>query len=1448
MDKKKNGMLKPIRTAKAVVIYVVCLVLIAAMLVGNYFADAYRELITVYLSGSGTVSSKESEALCQEIEQEGMVLLKNEGGLPLASGAKVSVFGQDSVDFVYGGAGSGAVDTSKAANLKQALETAGFSVNPTLWDFYATGPGKGYRKTTPDETGAGVFAVNEVPVSVYTDDVKSSFSSFGDAAVVCIGRSGGESADIPTTPLETGALYLELDPEELAMLSMACGSFDNVVLLLNSNNPVELGFLDDPAYVNVKAVLWCGGVGQTGIYAIGEALAGTVNPSGKLVDTYAYDSLSAPSAANLGDYTITNSTVGNGNKYLVYAEGIYVGYRYYETRYEDTVMGQGNAGDYDYAATVQFPFGYGLSYTTFSWSDFQVEEKEDAFEVSVTVTNTGSQAGKDVVEIYLQSPYTDYDRENGIEKAAVTLAGFAKTKVLEPGDSEDVTITVPKELMKSYDAKGAGTYILDAGDYYLTAGHDAHDAVNNILSAKGYTVSQGMTAEGDPAMTWKTTVSSQDNAVYSVSLATGTAIVNQFDDVDIRYYDGNFTYLSRSDWTGTWPTTYQNGSWQAPGTLLKDLLWKRDASVVGSGGDSMPAFEQDSDQTVSDLAGTDYSDEDWQELVERLTPDQAMRLVRLGGYATIQMDAIGLPATQDKDGPSGISGTLVGGQSATAYPVEVVMASTWNTELIQRLGESVGDDSVATGVAGWYAPGVNIHRSPYSGRNFEYFSEDGFLSGKISAAEVRGTRSKGVLTYMKHFALNDQESNRYGAAFFANEQAIREIFLKGFEYTVTEGDSNGAMAAMNRLGATWSGSHKGLMTNVLREEWGFEGCVITDQASVPAMFYQDMVSGLAAGADLWLNTNKNYWQLNAYAEIDGTVTDWTGNAAVMANVQRAAKNIIYAVSTTNAMEKAGHASMPAWQVALIILNILVFGGAAILLAWTTLRLVITLKSKPKTAKQEEGDGIVKKKIVAILTVAALVIGLAAGALVMFLVKGGSSSAGGANVIGVYVYGEAAGNSMGDNDFVEYELTLYEDGTYKLTTSTASCGYSMLLSNTVVNAYGTYTKGTSADGYTPCQLSEATRIVYNGYSDVGGYNMSYDTDTIASWPVELPGGVMTEQVDFWAQFGTARTVSLDDTAASRMMLTTGAAAPNPIGGKGDQSDEPTDATTQPAQDETQPAQTAPTEGATVTSDDGATTLTFNSDGTYVFKFESYGVEDAGTYTFEGGVLTLTNSNGAEATAEGDPLKLHYVTAVSDQLTGDFTIDPKDLPAAGGESTPAEGFTVTSDDGATTLTFNSDGTYVFKFESYSVEDTGTYTFEGGVLTLTNSNGVEATAEGDPLKLHYVTAVSDQLTGDFTIDPKDLPAAGGESTPAEGFTVTSDDGATTLTFNSDGTYVFKFESYSVEDAGTYTFEGGVLTLTNSKGAEATAEGDPLKLHYVTAVSDQLTGDFTIDPKDLG
>ena len=954
-EKKKPS----VGLAKTIVLPAVSIVLGTALIVGNVVANNYADLITNYFQDSDYVVTEMEKELCEEVAAEGIVLLKNdENALPLSSSEKkIAFLGQDSVDFVYGGAGSGSVDTSSAPTMKTAFERAGFTVNQTVWDFYTTGAGKGYRKDVPTAQGTGSFEVNEVPASVYTDAVKNSIKN-DDALVCVIGRSGGESADLPMSTSANGykpsgdSLYLQVDDNERDMIRLACSTGKKVVLIVNSNNPMELGFLEEEEYSNVKAALWVGGVGQEGLYALGNIFNGTVNPSGRLTDTYAYDSLSAPSNANLGRFSITNSADAaqyaknsydnRRDSYIVYAEGIYVGYRYYETRYEDVVLGNENAGEYDYATQVQFPFGYGLSYTSFEWSDYTLTPAADgkSFDISVNVTNTGAYAGKDVVEIYVQSPYTQYDRDNHVEKSAVALVGYAKTDLLAPsgqkGNTQTLTINVPKEMLASYDYTNAKTYILDEGNYYFTAAANAHEALNNILSAKsddGVSVDKSkMTAAGDVGMVAKYVQHEFDDTTFSVSQQTGcedVRIVNQFDNADVNYYEpGSLTYLTRKDWTGTMPTTYKDGAWKVPDAMLRDLTWNRSDEVINDPSAVMPVNSSGTNYTVADAIGKDYDDPIWDLLVNQISAEKMMELVRCGGYKTIALKAIGLPATVDKDGPSGISGTLVGGVNCMAWPVETMMAATWNDELIETMGVLIGEDSVSSGVTGWYAPGADIHRSPYSGRNFEYYSEDGVLSGKIGAAEMRGVRSMGVIAYMKHFALNDQESSRTGGAYFANEQAIREIFLKGFEYIVREGGATAAMTAMNRIGATWAGSHKGLMTNVLRNEWGFCGMTITDQASVSAMFYQDIISGLWAGNDMWLNTSSSFWKL------DDFYAGATNNATVMSNVHKAAKNIIYTVVNSNAvqeyngMQSQTQTGTPVWKICLYVADAVVFTACA----------------------------------------------------------------------------------------------------------------------------------------------------------------------------------------------------------------------------------------------------------------------------------------------------------------------------------------------------------------------------------------------------------------------------------------------------------------------------------------------------------------------------------------
>lgn len=965
----RNGKAKrPLPLAASVAMYAIAIILAAATAIGNVYANKYSDLISVYFNQptskvvsasnettehftSDYASDDEREQALADmgttILREGVTLLKNENGtLPLEATSKISVFGQDSVDSVYGGGGAGSIDTSKAQSLMDAFEQAGFDVNPTLTEFYTTGAGKDYRKTSTDAYGKGTFAVNEVPASAYTDDVEKSFASYNDAAIVVIGRSGSESQDLPTDKLASGYTYLQLDDDERAMLKMASDNFDKVVVLLNTQNPMELADLEDDS---IDAVMWIGSLGQTGAGGVAEALNGTVNPSGHLPDTYAYDLKSAPSSANFGSYAIVNGTDRFTSSYMAYAEGIYVGYRYYETRYEDVVLGNEARSNYDYTKQVAYPFGYGLSYTDFTWSDYSMKKADGGFDISVKVTDTGKTAGKDVVQLYMQSPYTDYDKANGIEKASVELVGYAKTDTLKAGASETVTVHVDQESMKTYDSAGEGTYIMDAGDYYLVAGTDAHNALNNILAAKGKTTADGMTENGNAALAAKHTVHSQDNTTYAKSAATDEKISNQFDDVDLTTYDNSFTYLSRSDWTGSWPATYADGKWTASQKFLDALT----IDTAQSEPEQKPTTDTDNPSygklNASMLMDTDYADESWSALIGQMSVKELDQLVRIGGYATKSVSSTQLPATTDKDGPAGISSTLVGGESGMGYPSEIVIAATWNSDLAESFGKAIGEDSLALKVAVWYGPACNIHRNPYGGRAFEYFSEDSYLSGAMCAKVVAGAGSKGVVSTVKHFALNDQETNRMGGAIFANEQTIRQLYLRPFEMSVRDGGATAMMASMNRIGSRWTGGHKGLMTNTLRGEWGFNGFVVTDQASYSVFAYEDLREGLEAGTDLWLNTDAGLWKLP-----DDDMTD-----GVIANMQRAAHNISYAISRSNAMNGLSANSKivkvtPLWRWGVYALDGVVTVGAVALIAIATLQ-ILRRRKRDATVAAETGE-------------------------------------------------------------------------------------------------------------------------------------------------------------------------------------------------------------------------------------------------------------------------------------------------------------------------------------------------------------------------------------------------------------------------------------------------------------------------------------------------------------
>ena len=685
--------------------------------------------------------------------------------------------------------------------------------------------------------------------------MKGSVAQYGDAAIVVLSRVGGEGVDLAFR--ETN--YLALDENEREMMKnladmKAAGTVKKIVVLLNTANALQVDFLKNNEY-GVDACLWIGDVGVTGINAVADILAGRVNPSGSLPDTYCYDNFSAPAMANFVPTVYQGYVKGeipdNAKTYMIYQEGIYVGYKYYETRYEDQVMGTGNAGNYAYSDDVAFPFGHGLSYTAFEYSDFGLTETMGSFMgVTVTVTNTGSVAGKETVQIYAQSPYTDYDREHGVEKAAVQLVGFGKTGILEPGQSETLEISVDRQDLAAYDAYGAGTYILEPGAYYLTAATDAHDAVNNILASKGYTRADGMDADGDPALTaaWKETA--LDTTTFAVS-ANGTPIVNRLSSADPNLYDGvgeEVKWVSRSDWQGTLPREIVK-------LTLTDQLRRELQDVRYDPADydavDMPALGAKNGMKLYDLIGKDFDDPQWEPLLDQLTFDEMVSLIGDAFHWTMPVKSIEAPGTRDENGPQGLTASLLGSgatqMKATAFTSEDVMAATFNVELMAEVGKVIGNNCLEAGIACLYGPGNNIHRTPYGGRTFEYYSEDGFLSGAICAPEVAAIQAKGVHVVMKHFALNDCEQDRIGLGVWLSEQAAREVYLKAFQAPIEEGDANGVMMAYTRWGAHWSGGSQGL-GEVLREEWGCDGMNITDNVLTTFVNGPD---GILAGTSIY---------------------------------------------------------------------------------------------------------------------------------------------------------------------------------------------------------------------------------------------------------------------------------------------------------------------------------------------------------------------------------------------------------------------------------------------------------------------------------------------------------------------------------------------------------------------------------------------------------------------
>ena len=802
-------------------------------------------------------ATEQSRAMAVELEGEGIVLLRNnDSTLPLEAGTRVNLFGYASVDPIYGGTGSGTTDTSTCKDLIAGLTYAGLEVNDDLVSFYENS-----GVTRPVQSGytGSNFTPAEVPAASYTDELLASALDFSDTAIVVISRIGGEGDDLPIdmyaaglASTDDGRHYLELtqDEEDLLALVKAQG-FERTVVLINAANAMELGFLEDDG---IDAALWVGTPGGEGFAAVGQALTGTVNPSGRLTDTYAYDLTSSPAYCNAGDFTYGNL---DGRHYVEFAEGIYVGYRYYETAAAD--------GFIDYGTTVQYPFGFGLSYTTF---DQVIEAFDDAggtISVTIEVTNTGDVAGKDVAEVYYTAPYT----KGGIEKAHVVLAGFAKTKLLKPGETQSLTIAFAEEDMASFDTAGAGCYVLEAGTYEIKLMANAHD----VIDSREHEVAE-------------TVVYDESNPRSS----DATAATVRFDDVE----NGQITaYVSRADWAGTMPRERIDG--KAASQELMDALTPK-APYETNAADPDITYA-DNGLMLADMTGLAKDDPKWDLLLEQLSDEDMATLICVGGWGTPAIESIGKPAFKDTDGPAGINDYITG-VMGVSFPSETVIGSTWNAELVEEFGRIFAQEAVANGFTGLYAPGVNIHRTPFSGRNFEYFSEDGLLTGKLGAAEVKGAGSLGVTMFAKHFALNDQDANRLSISVWANEQSMRELYLRSFEIVVKEGKTRGIMSAYVCLGGTWAGASKALLTDVLRGEWAYEGVVLSD-ASVYSVDYMDANLAIRAGNDMMLNlpagsTIEPY----GYTYPNTLVTD---NNTARNAMREACHNILYVLANSAAM-------------------------------------------------------------------------------------------------------------------------------------------------------------------------------------------------------------------------------------------------------------------------------------------------------------------------------------------------------------------------------------------------------------------------------------------------------------------------------------------------------------------------------------------------------------------
>lgn len=852
-------------------------------------------------TGNGTLSdetNEEAAEVAEEIMEDGIVLLKNESLLPLNETKKLNIFGWESINPAYGGAGSGGInDLYDIVSLNQGLENAGFSINQELVDFYnnygADNPEMSIQKQS--------WTLPEPPVDTYDDELIESAKEYSDVAVVVLSRKAGEGHnDIPMDVKKAaydnnsdeyddfpeGEHYLQLSQTERDMVDMVCSNFDNVIVIYNGANQFELGFADE--YPQIKSVVWCPGTGNVGFNALGKVFSGEVNPSGKTPDTFIYDMTTAPwwnnaekiEYTNLADMAVEGMNAGTAQVYAPaftnYVEGIYVGYKYYETAAQE--------GAIDYDKTVQYPFGYGLSYTEFEQKMGELEEKDGQISVDVEVTNTGDVAGKDVVEVYYKPPYTN----GGIEKSSANLIEFEKTNLLQPGESQTVTVTFSIEDMASYDENNAKAYVLEKGDYVISINSDSH----TVLDQKTYTADKDVVYKGE-----------------NKRASDDTAATNVFEDAK-----GDVTYLSRADHFANYeeataaPASAELGE---PYVSEYHLNSNFDKTTYLNDEDVMPTTGADNGLTLADMRDADYDDPRWEKLLDQLTVDEMANMIAMAGYQTAAMDSVGKVATLDFDGPAAINNNFTG-VGSIGFPIEVVVASTWNKELAQAWGECMGKISQEMGAEGWYAPGMNTHRTAFGARNYEYFSEDGVLAGNMGAKAVEGARKYGVYSYIKHFAL--YEGNAKMVSVWSNEQAIREIYLKPFEISVKQGGANAVMVSWSFLGDKWTGESSNLMNTVLRDEWGFRGMALTDFFRNNGHGFMNADAALANGVDAMLST---------FNGEENNVANPEHPTAVL-QMRNACKNVMYTVVSSWAYDgEHEETGMENWKKAGIGIDIVI---------------------------------------------------------------------------------------------------------------------------------------------------------------------------------------------------------------------------------------------------------------------------------------------------------------------------------------------------------------------------------------------------------------------------------------------------------------------------------------------------------------------------------------------